>query len=378
MKLLIITNLYPLPWEPNRGVFNKHQFNWLARSNDLKIVVLVPWLDAYRNRSFLKDNRAGNKISYLPYFYTPKIFRALYPVFMFFSLLLNLRAYARFKPECVLCSWAFPDAVAGTVLARLLRVPTIIKVHGSDINEYLKFRLRRTQIIWAMSKAAAVVSVSDALKQRLVASGADEESIRVVYNGVDKSIFRPMDYVQTCRELGVAEDRKRILFVGNLKRDKGCLDLLDAFKVMAGNSPDCDLVFIGKGACHDNIRQEMDQLGAGRVVLLGALPQAEIARWMNASWVVALPSKNEGVPNVLLEAMSCGVQVVASNVGGIPEIVHPSAGQVYEWGDREQLVKCLLAAVRQREQSAVIANTVSGFTWERNESEMNKILASVV
>lgn len=377
MKVLVITNLYPLPWEPNRGVFNKHQFAWLERSNDLKIVVLVSWLDALKNRSQLKNNSAGNKVSYLPYFYTPKVLRALYPLFILFSLLLNFRAYKRFNPDRLLCSWAFPDAVAGTWLAKFLRVPAVIKVHGSDVNEYLKFPLRRTQIIWAASQASAVVAVSNALKQCLVANGAEENRIKVVYNGVDKAIFREMDYTAVCSELGVSPDRKRILFVGNLKRDKGCVELLEAFKAVAPRDADCDLIFIGKGACHEIISNEAGTLGEGRVKLLGVLPQQQIVKWMNASRVVALPSKNEGVPNVLLEAMSCGVQVVASNVGGVAEVVDPRAGQIYEWGDRERLVECLMNAVRQRGQSPVIAETAARFTWERNETEMNKILQSI-
>lgn len=378
MKVLIITNLYPLPWEPNRGVFNKHQFSWLERSNELKIVVLVSWLDALRNYSSLRASKSAGNVSYLPYFYTPRFLRVLYPLFIFLGLMMNLGNYRRFQPECLLCSWAFPDAVAGTLLARLLRVPTIIKVHGSDINEYLKFPLRRTQILWAVSKASAVVSVSKALKNCLVAHGAEGSSIQVVYNGVDKSIFRSMDYNDVCGQLGVAPERKRILYVGNLKKAKGCLELLDAFTDVAAQNNECDLVYIGKGICDKAIRDGMNEFAPGRVVLLGALPQAEIAKWMNASWVVTLPSENEGVPNVLLEAMSCGVQVVASNVGGIPEIVDPGAGLVYQQGDRSALVNCLLTALEQRKDGAVIANTVSDFTWERNEAEMNKIMAAVV
>src|SRR5690606_25678478 len=141
----------------------------------------------------------------------------------------HLGAYKRFQPQCLLCSWAFPDAVAGTLLARLLKVPALIKVHGSDINEYSRYRSRRTQILWAVARAAGVVSVSRALKDCLVTHGADAARIHVIYNGVDKSIFRPMDYTRACEQSGAAPERRRIIFVGNLKREKGCLSLLDAF-----------------------------------------------------------------------------------------------------------------------------------------------------
>jgi len=153
-NVLVITNLYPYPWEPNRAVFNRQQFEKLAEISNVKIIVLVPWTSVAGNTARLKKTKKNNvEIDYCTYLYPPKIGRSLYPLFIFLSLLAHYRKIKLFRPDCMLLSWAFPDAVAGTLLAKLLKIPSIIKVHGSDINVHAQIKERRVQIKWAMQYA---------------------------------------------------------------------------------------------------------------------------------------------------------------------------------------------------------------------------------
>jgi glycosyltransferase involved in cell wall biosynthesis len=375
MKLLVVTNLYPLPWEPNRATFNKQQFARLAKNNQLLLLVLVPWLDAIKNRHLMAQQaHEGIELKFVPYFFIPKLFRFSYSAFVLLSLLTNFPRILRFKPDGLLASWAFPDGVAATLLGNLLNIPVVLKVHGSDINEYLHFFLRKVQILWAISRAHKVMAVSKALKEKLVKSGVPTTKIEVIYNGIDKSIFFPGNYAAACEMLGLDENRKRILFVGNLKKDKGCLALLEGFRELVVSDTSVDLCFIGQGACKAELQEASREAGLrGRVHLLGVMNQKEIANWMRASSVVALPSKNEGVPNVLLEAMACGLPVVATSVGGIPEVVAASSGYLSEYGDNKALIENLKKAVQQTHDREKIAESVMAVDWTENVMQVEKL-----
>lgn len=377
MKVVIVTNLYPLPWEPNRATFNKHQFRWLSRNNEVLILVLVSWIAAFKHRHLMQREKIGNiTVSYVPYFFTPKVFRFSYGIWVFLALLLRWREIRAFSPKVMLCSWAFPDGVGAALLGKIMRLPVVLKVHGSDVNEYLQSYSRRLQILWAVRQAKAVIAVSQALRNTLVESGADGNKVHVVYNGVDKTIFRAIASGEAATKLGVAPDRHIILFVGNLKRDKGCMTLLEAYKPLAESDGSLDLVYIGQGECRELIKAESERAGLSqRVKLLGSLNQEQIALWMNVSKLVALPSKNEGVPNVLLEAMSCGTPVVATRVGGIPEVVAPSCGVLCELGNQEHLTAALREVLGTLADRAGIEACMADKSWDVNVARVEAILS---
>ena len=116
-KLLIITNLYPLPWEPNRATFNRQQFDQLEDEYELSYLIPVAFIEWIKNRKNI--SQSCNK-RYFPYFFTPKIGRRFYAIYMFFSMLVHSGLWLKNnKPEKILASWAFPDAVAACWLSRL-------------------------------------------------------------------------------------------------------------------------------------------------------------------------------------------------------------------------------------------------------------------
>src|SRR5690606_11600528 len=118
--------------------------------------------------------------------------------------------------DCLLVSWAFPDAVACVLLARMLRLPLFIKVHGSDINMHCTYPARAAQVSWALRQAAGIICVSRDLAQQVIKLGAPEEKVKVIYNGVDKSIFSPIERRDARQTLNLADDRRIILYIGNL------------------------------------------------------------------------------------------------------------------------------------------------------------------
>lgn len=136
-----------------------------------------------------------------------------------------------------------------------------------------------------------------------------------------------------------------ILFVGHVDAHKGALDLVRAFAVVSRARRDASLVMVGTGPCLGQCRGLAKALGVS-VRFVGARPHAEIPDWLAAADVLALPSWAEGTPNVVLEALACGRRVVATAVGGIPDVVSSDRlGTLVPPRDPPALARALEAAL---------------------------------
>ncbi|MEQ1637569.1 MAG: glycosyltransferase family 4 protein [Methylococcales bacterium] len=381
-RIVAFTNLFPRPWEPQRATFNRQQLERLALHYDLEVLVPVSWLDWLKARQQGLDTTTPTSsvaTRYFSYFYVPKLFRWSYG----FTLLLStLKVVSRItgknRPQVIYTPWAYPDGLAAVILGRLLGIPVVLKVLGTDINEFPNIAGVKPQIVWALKNAAAVIAVSQDLAGKVIALGATKTKTHVIYDGVDPSRFKPLDK-QACREqLGLDVNAKVIVYVGNLLTTKGCLDLIESFAQLKQQIPDALLVYVGKGdACAAKITARANSLRLMEAVkLVGTQPHAVVASWMGAADLVVLPSYNEGVPNVLLEAMACGRPIVATNVGGIPEVVPDFAGMLTAPGDINAIAEALKSVLATKWDIGKIIAHVSQFTWERNIRQLQAVLDS--
>lgn len=382
MKVLAITNLFGFPWDPARGVFNQQQFERLSKRVDLSVLVAIPWTEAIRHPvACWNARRDGRKrwpyVDYFVFWYVPGFAQALHSYFFFLSLLVQ-KPVTLFltRWDALIGSWGFPDAAATAAIGRLTHTPTLMKVHGTDINDYLHVPSKRSQILRAARRSSVVMCPSGALRAQLVEAGIGADKVEVIYNGVDGLRFHPADAVAARSRLGLEAHEQVLLFVGNLKVAKGCIDLLEAFISVATDYPDLSLVYIGSGEAMHVIRQRAVDHGLGnRVRLLGKLDHALLPDWFAASRLLSLPSHNEGVPNVVLEAMACGVPVVASNVGGIPEVVPSMAGLLVDAHDVAALSAALRTAMSRTWDKARIAEHAGRFSWDANVERVVTLLA---
>ena len=365
-SLVIITNLFPLPWEPNRATFNKQQFELLKDDYNLSILIPIAFIDWFKHRKQIKQSE---HIRYVPYFYLPKVGRRFYSVTMFLSILLHSGIWLRQrKPSIIMASWAFPEAVAASWLSRLYNTKFFFKVHGSDINLHGKIPARSKQILSAAKKSQGILSVSKALANELFAMGVEQDKIHVIYNGVSHDKFG-LNY--PTKNIG-----DYILYIGNLKHDKGVMELIEGFNQIKEQHPNLKLVFAGSGSMRETLVKYVSTYDIEeKVTFLGNVDHNELPAWLSNARALCLPSYNEGVPNVVLESMAAGTPVLATNVGGIPEVVDESiCGKLIPPRDTNAVVKGLNELLACRFSRDKIKQHAAQFTWQKNKNQLIKML----
>ena len=231
------------------------------------------------------------------------------------------RVHHLLKARCihVMHSHEFATNVHASLVSRVTGIPVIATAHGKN---YYGDRLRRRMAYRFVARQSCMVAVSDDLKRFLTQRIAiPPASIRVVHNGIDMRRYAVNGSNHAIRkELGIGASQPVIGTVGNLFEVKGQIYLLRACKALVGAIPDLVLLVAGEGDQSGPLEQEVRDLGiTGNVKFLGF--REDVPSLLQAIDVFALPSLSEGLPLSLLEALALQKPVVATNVGGIPEIV---------------------------------------------------------
>ncbi|MDR6935562.1 glycosyltransferase family 4 protein [Luteibacter sp. 3190] len=378
MKILVVTNLFPTPWDPRRGAFNRQQFQRLGDRHEVDVLTAVDFRE--RAGGPKEDVRVpGVRTDHFTFYHPPGFARFL-NAFCFFACMMWQRGgeLRRARYDVMLASWAYPDAAGAAWVARLLGIPYVVKVHGSDLNVQAESRLRRPQIRSALRGAGGIIAVSRALAAKANALGARREAVEAIYNGVDTKLFHRGDRRAARARLGLPPEVPIVLYAGNLKATKGCHDLIEAFPALVRRHHDARLVYVGDGPCRANLEDRAASLCCAPAVrFAGAVDHAALADWFVAADVLCLPSHNEGVPNVILEAMACGTPVVASSVGGIPEVLPTHAGILVPPHQPHELGVALVEAFERHFDPAAIAAHAATFRWDENIDRLERMLGRV-
>lgn len=253
----------------------------------------------------------------------------------------------RDKPDVILNYWIYPDGFAAVQLGRRFRIPVLVKAIGSDLNQPLDFISRRLTLR-TLREADLVLTVSEHLRRTVIRMDVPTERVRAVPNGCDTSVFHRGEPDLARRELGIEESASLVLYVGRLDLAKGLDELVRATAQIASQAPTLQLVLVGDGPARAQLEFLAMELGIAELVrFVGPCPSSEVARWMRAANVFALPSYCEGCPNVVLEALSCGLPVVATDVGGIPELVDEKCGILVHPQDPVALANALSIALNR-------------------------------
>jgi glycosyltransferase involved in cell wall biosynthesis len=215
----------------------------------------------------------------------------------------------------------FADII-GTPVSRILKIPHLSTCHGFISNEK-NLRVYTWLDKFSLRFCKKIIAVSEEIKSDLVRSGIAESSIVVIQNAVQNSYhvgFYENERLRRRQLLQIGKDEFVIGYVGRLSEEKGVRYLIEAGLILKGKGIPFRIIVVGDGP----ERKVLEDLAKGkdlgeRIIFVGFQGDAE--NWMTAMDVFVLPSLTEGTPMALLEAMACGIPVVASSVGGVPRVV---------------------------------------------------------
>ncbi|MBQ5942272.1 glycosyltransferase family 4 protein [Massilia sp. AB1] len=373
MKLLTFSTLFPNEKQPGHGIFVETRLRELVASGQVssRVVAPVPWFPSSHPRFGqyalyagvpARERRHGLEIHHPRYVALPKVGMNVAPMLLAQGAKREIGRILDqgYDFDAIDAHYFYPDGVAAAMLGRYFKKPVVITARGSDVNLLPRYPLPRRMIQWAARQAKGIITVSNALKEGLVQLGVAPAAITPLRNGVDLEKFHPMNRDAVRAALGLR--RFTLISVGHLVELKGHHLVIGALPRL----PDTELLVAGSGPERARLEALARTLGvADRVRFLGAVPHAELAQYFNAADLMVLASSREGWANVLLESMACGTPVVASRVGGSPEVVAaPEAGILMGQYSSEGVAEAVQRLRERQPDRGAARRYAEGFSWD--------------
>lgn len=377
MKILVVTSVFPNPAQPTLGVFVRERMFKVAQHCELKVVAPVPWFPfinlvkkGYRPNVPYLEIQGGIEVYHPRFFNIPRFFKFLDGFFFFLSTVETMRRIRKeFDFDLIDAHFAYPDGMGAILLGKFFKKHAIITIRGT-IRKLARFPLIRRQIRYALNNAAKIFTVCNDLKDAVVELGISPEKVVVVPNGVDIDKFRPVDRFVARREFGLPMDSKVLISVGGLVERKGFHRIIAALPEIRKTIPQVMYIIVGGPSVEGNNEPELRRLVAelelqDAVLFAGPQPHAKLHKWLSAADVFCLATSNEGWANVFLEAMACGLPVVASKVGGNEEVVcSETYGMLFDLNDERQMSDVIIKALERDWNRSSIIEYARANSWE--------------
>ncbi len=356
-KICMLTTAYPRWTDDERAPFIHEAAKALKEAgNDVRVIAMhrpgtkthetMDGIEVFRTRylpekwEILQEEGGGIPIIWKK---KPLARLALIPFIVTQSI-----ALLKWSPACdiIHANWTLSGMIAW-ITQFIHRRPFVVTVHGSDIYQGTKTGWIRFITKGLLNKAAAVIAISHDLADRLVLLGTPQNKISIIPEVID--IDRFLENVQKRENI--------ILFVGSLIPRKGCKFLIQAFSQVTNALPGFQLHLVGEGPDETQLKTLASDLEISeKVSFLGSRSREEIPLLMGQAKLFVLPSLEEGLGVVLIEAIASGTPCVASRVGGIPDIVTPDVGLLFPPGDIEALAASILELLKDPERWNVFSS----------------------
>jgi glycosyltransferase involved in cell wall biosynthesis len=369
MHLLVIALGFPAPGTPLPSIFVGEQVRLLCeRVERITVLSPAPFVPA-----FMHGFRRVADLASLPDRYEmvkdrcevlfPRYVKAPGDMFLRWTTAQWCRlvdqTIAQFTTTCPVsllhAQFGSVSSWAAVCAAQRYHIPCVVTYQGTDVHTILAQHRKGWQLCRDSFRLADLnLTVSRALENILRQHAQPTGRCEVLLRGVDQTRFFPASTL--CAD-------PRVLFVGDIMQTKGVFDLLLAWAQVQRTFPDAFLTVVGPDRTKGLFSRAMHSLGLdSSITLTGPLPHPAVANLMRQSRLLCLPSHKEGTPNCVMEALSCGLPVVATRVGGIPDIVeHDEAGLLIDKGDVEGLAAALVTLLRAPSRCARMGQAAHAF-----------------
>jgi len=351
VKILVVTNLFPYPENETSGIFVTYRLEVLKNygikfdaygpipkeGNSLKVLRKIIGREGINvHKPFYE--LGGIRYKYV--FYDKNLFHVFSKKVLRKNERKNLskevatKIYSNVDLDFDIIHahgmYTPPAGIVAKLLSEKLNIPYVVTCHGSDIN--LGMPNNKELYNDVLESASKVIFVSNALLNKAKSLGYSGDNSIVIPNGMEPNLFKPLDKEKIKRELGL--NKKVVGFVGGLINIKRADKFPEIFENISSKQ-EVEFLIVGDGELREKVEKECKRKNLN-VKFVGRVPRDEVPYYMNAMDVMILPSRNEGWPCVVLEAQACGVPVVGSSNGGIPEAIGDGEIVVEEGEDFEK------------------------------------------
>ncbi len=236
-----------------------------------------------------------------------------------------------------------------------------------------------------LKEADKIVVVSNATRNYVLSLETDPEKIHVLHNGVDLNRFRPLSGVkdEIKKKLGISKDSSVVLTVRRIVYKNGIDTLIESAKKAIKKNPNLVFLVVGKGPDFEKVKEKIEQLEMQKNFrLTGFVSDEDLPFYYNAADFFVLPSKSgEGLPLVALEAMACGVPVIATNVGGTSEVMKEDYGKLVPPDSPNSLAEAIVEfshrelSTLKKDLRAVIERN---YSWDKNVEKLVEIYEELI
>lgn len=280
------------------------------------------------------------------------------------------------KYHIVHAHYVFPSGMLGLLFKKCFGTRLIVTAHGGDIDKMARKNDRLFN--WTkriLQESDHVIAVGNELYDTILNEfNVPAEKISIINMGVNREIFKPINKEVARSSCGMKEETIPILFVGNMIRQKGLLELMEAMSQLIRLESSIHLYLIGPEKDHafmEELQLFINERGIQEhISFLGTKEQTEIAKWMAAAEIFVLPSHIEGFGLVALEAMACGTPVVGTNVGGLKYLLGDQAGKIVPPMDSNAIQHAISQLLSDKKECETIIKNGEKRAEENDQEEM--------
>ncbi len=336
MKILVISNLFPRNNHPYNGIFVYNQLKALADLGH-KIHVLAPTPLAPKILSIFKRWKPYTtckihpnidlKATQIPYFRPPGAWFRRYEGLSCYYFVRNTAAKLHDveKYDLILSNCIVPDGYAAVLLGKTLNLPVVCSPVGHDIMILpKKYKFTLKPILYCLLNADLVYANSRILALETERLTKNKIRVETIYRGCNLELFSKSKYSKEGirKHYGIKDEDLVFTFMGTIQKEKGLEELTEAFFSIVRKNKHVKLSLIGGGPFMTQMKEHFSHKGISeRVLWHGVVEHNKTPELLAIADFFVFPSYSEGMPNALIEAMAMDLPVIATNVGGIPELV---------------------------------------------------------
>ena len=387
-KILYLSRSYPNNVFNTNGLWVEGLVRAMSRLHDVRVIAPVPYAPPFlapasiyaKYRKILTHEQINDIEIYRPRYLSPPGYwlHGYLGEIIYRCIVKKIDRYReQFPFDLIHAQFSYPEGYIGAQLAERYNVPLVITEHAAWIPWMVDYPRARKQAVWATQISSAVIAGSRYLSGTISNFINEQEKLSSIPIGLDSQLFKLSETV-------IHRQPKQILYVGRIHRTKGVDVLLKAMSLMVKRHADIKLILVGGDLGFKNFQLQEEKMRSlatelgidSYIEFAGSQPPGKVAKYMQSSTLLVLPSRRESFGAVLIEALACGTPVVATRCGGPEDFINDQVGVLVDKEDPEALadgIEYVISRLDQYDPCTLSQYAHEGYSWSSVSEQTNEI-----